>query len=103
MESGLSVSMDWIISSCDLPPHKYQRDTAELPAFGRTRRKEPLAQGSWCCQGLMAQISSAEDLQDLLKGIKKQTPLIIRQNSGERCSCSQHSFSKVAARFHPMY
>lgn len=53
-------------------PQKYQRDTTELTASGKTWHKEPWAQVSWCCQGPMAQIRTAEHLQDLLMGMKSK-------------------------------
>lgn len=79
-------------------PQKYQRDTTELTASGKTRHKEPWAQVSWCCQGPMAQIRTAEHLQDLLMGMKSKHHPPIRQNSGDqdRCSWSEHRFSKWA-------
>jgi len=71
-----------LIVACDLPLTNTKRDATELTAPGKTWHKEPLAQGSWCFQGLMAQIDTAEHLQDLLTSTKSNSS-VIRQTGGE--------------------
>lgn len=66
-----SVPKAQLILTCDLPLTNI-RGTKELTASGKTGHREPLAQDSWCFQGLMAQISTTEHLQDLLMGTKSK-------------------------------